>query len=93
MGYSRQGVDAFINKHGSTSPAAEKLRMIFDSFAELLNNAALASACQPIVSIFLSKAIYGYRDTVSAEIEYKDDPLGPRKSAAEINEIYSMLSD
>ena len=35
MGYSRQGVDAFINKHGSTSPAAEKLRMIFDAFAEM----------------------------------------------------------
>ena len=91
MGVSRQAVDYFLSRHGD-EPSAERLRLIFDSFAEMLNSAALASACHPIVSIFLSKALYGYRDTLSVETEYKIDPLNPYKvSAAEIAEKYRNL--
>ena len=96
-GVSRQAVDYFLNHHGD-EPSAERLRMIFDSFAEMLNNAALANACHPIVSIFLSKALYHYRDTVSIETEIKQDPLGERRSAAELlakygKEELEMLPD
>lgn len=88
MGMSRQSVDYFMNHHGD-EPSAELLRIIFDSFAEMLNGAALANSVHPIVSIFLSKAIYGYRDTVSIETEPKHDPLGERTTAAEILSKYS----
>ena len=40
-GLSRQAVDYFLNHHGD-EPSAERLRMIFDSFADMLNAAALA---------------------------------------------------
>lgn len=88
MGISRQGVDYFMHHHAD-EPSAERLRMIFDSFAEMLNSAALASACHPIVSIFLSKALYNFRDTVSIEQEIKQDPLGDRPNLESILAKYS----
>lgn len=91
-GYSRQAVEYYMNHH-SEENGAERLRMIFDSFAEMLNAAALANACHPIVSIFLSKALYGYRDAIALETEIKQDPLGERRSAAEISAKYKGFED
>lgn len=87
-GYSRQAVEHFMSHH-SEEPGAERLRMVFDGFAEMLNAAALANSVHPIVSIFLTKALYGYRDTVSIETEIRQDALGERRSAAEIAARYS----
>ena len=87
-GLSRQAVDYFLNHHGD-EPSAERLRMIFDSFADMLNAAALAGACREITAIFVSKAVYGYRDTVSVETELKRDPLGERRRASELLAKYS----
>ena len=92
MGVTRQGVDWFLNHHAE-EPSADLLNMIFDSFAEALNTASLASAVHPIVSIFLSKAIYNYRDTVSIEAAPAKDPLGDHVSADVIAKKYQELSD
>ena len=90
-GISRRAVDYFLQHHAE-EPSAELLRIIFDSFAEMLNNCALTSACHPIVSIFLSKAIYGYRDTVSIETEQRlEDPLGKQQDIEDILAKYKDL--
>ncbi len=93
LGYSRSGVDYYL-KHHESDAGAENLRIIFDAFAELLNDAALTGACREVTGIFLSKAIYGYRDTVSIETELHDDPFGfHHKTAEEIIAKYSNLPD
>lgn len=90
MGYSRQGVDYFLNHHGE-EPGAEQLRQIFDGFADVMNTAALTGACHPIVGIFTLKSQAGWRDTVSIETDVKRDPLGERKSTAEIMAKYADI--
>ena len=87
-GYSRQAVEHFLNHH-SDEPSAERLRMIFDSFADMLNSAALAGACREVTAIFLSKALYSYRDNITIETELKQDPLGQRTRASELLAKYS----
>lgn len=92
MGVTRQGVDWFIS-HNPGEPSAELLQMIFDSYAEALSAASLAGAVHPIVSIFLLKAISGYRDTVSLEAAPARDPLGDRIKAENIAARYKDLCD
>ncbi len=90
MGVSRQAVDWFMLHH-SDEPSAEVLRIIFDSFADALNAASLAAAVHPVVGIFLSKALYSYRDTVTLETPPAPHPLGQMKTAAEIAAKYKDL--
>lgn len=91
-GISRQSLDYFLNHHGD-EPSAEKIRLILDGFAELLNNAALANACHPVMSIFLSKALYGYVEKLSIEAEPMHDPLGERKDTNDILAKYKDVLD
>lgn len=86
FGITRQSVDYFLKQHYN-EPSAELLTLIFDSFAEALNTASLASAVHPIVSIFLSKAIYNYTDTLKIETNPGRDPLGDRLTQSELEEI------
>ena len=88
MGISRQAVDHYMSHH-SEEDSAEKLRIIFDSFAEMLNTAALTGACREITAIFLAKALYQYRDNITIETEIKQDPLGPRRTSEEILAKYA----
>lgn len=92
MGVTRQAVDWFMN-HNPDEPSAEYLMMIFDAYAEALSAASLAGATHPIVSIFLLKAISGYRDTVSLEAAPARDPLGDRVKAETIAARYKDLCD
>ena len=92
MGVTRQGVDWFL-KHNADEPSAEYLTVVFDAYAEALSAASLAGAVHPIVSIFLLKAISGYRDTVSIEPAPAIDPLGDRRGAEEIARDYMDLPD
>ena len=87
-GISRQAVDYFLSHHAEEA-SAEKLRIIFDGFAEMMNSAALASACHPIVALFLSKCLYGYKETFSIEAEAKQNPLGDRPKIKDILARYS----
>lgn len=90
MGVTRQGVDWFLS-HNPSEPSAEYLTMVFEAFAEALSAASLAGAVHPIVSIFLLKAISGYRDTVSIEPAPERDPLGDRVKAETIMARYKDL--
>jgi len=61
LGITRAAADAFI-KRNPGSDTARFLSMAFDAFAEMLSANSLAGSVHPIVSIFLQKALYGYRD-------------------------------
>ena len=82
LGYSRSGVDYYL-KHHENDAGAENLRLIFDSFAEALNSAALTGACREVTAIFLSKALYQYRDTAPIETDLREDPFGFQHQTAE----------
>ena len=87
MGLTRAGVDWFMHHHPD-EPTAELLTLVFDSYAEALNNASLAAAVHPIVSIFLSKAIYNYSDAVRIETAPARDPFGEKPDIAAIAARY-----
>lgn len=91
MGCSRQSVDYYLSHHAEEK-SAELLRIIFDSFAEMLTSSALANAVHPIVSIFVTKAIYSWREAVKVEAEQPvADPLGERRNVSEIIAKYEGL--
>ncbi len=89
LGISRQAVDNYMTRNPN-HPTSELLGIIFDSFSEVLNNAALSGSCQPIVSIFVSKALYGWRDTYTIENVPPADPE-PSLTPEQIAEKYENL--
>lgn len=82
LGMSRRTVDYFLERHPE-HPTAEVLELAFDAFAEALSTAALANATNNVYSIFLSKALYKFEDTVSVKA-IPPDPMESKSSAAEI---------
>ena len=90
MGCSRNAVDNFMGNNPE-HPTTEALRIIFDAFSEALNAAALSGSVQPIVSIFISKAVYGWRDTAQIEVVQNSTMLGPELSAEDIEK--RIISD
>lgn len=89
-GISRQAVDCFMKGHPEEK-SVELLRMIFESFADTLNSAALTGACHPIVGIFTLKSQANWRDTVTIESETVMDPTEERQTAEEIMRKYKDL--
>ena len=64
------------------------------SFSELLTTAALYGAANNIMSIFISKAVYQYRDSTQIEVVTPDNgPLHSNVTADEIAGKYSLLPD
>lgn len=82
LGMSRRTVDFFLERHPE-HPTAELLEIAFDAFAEALSTAALANATNNVYSIFLSKALYRFEDTVTVKA-IPPDPMESKNSAAEI---------
>lgn len=82
LGMSRRTVDYFLERHPE-HPTAEVLELAFDAFAEALSTAALANATNNVYSIFLSKALYKFEDTVTVKA-IPPDPMDAKSSAAEI---------
>ena len=72
LGYTRNALYWHIkNKRDKTSEWLETFR---DLCSDLLSQNALMGNVQPIVSIFLQKAQYGLKDTVTLEtVPYSDD--------------------
>ena len=66
MGLSRQAIDAFMSKN-INHPSTEFLRVVFDSLAEILSSAALTNSTNMVLSIFLLKSIFGYKESVVIE--------------------------
>lgn len=74
MGITRQTIDAFLKSHPD-QPSAQFLELLFDACAEALTNAALAGGVREITAIFISKAQFGWRDTITLETP-QPQPLG-----------------
>lgn len=87
LGLSRQGVEQFIQRNPNHS-TTEFLQVTFDALADLLSNAALSNSTNMVLSIFLLKAVFGYKEAVSLEIT--PNPLG-----ADVNpeELYRRIQD
>lgn len=91
LGMTRRNLDYFCAAH-SDHPTAHFLEVLFDGFAEALNQAALAKAVDNVTSIFLSKAIYQYVDKVTVEpMSPQEDPLGQRRSLEAIAAKYETI--
>ena len=86
-GYSRRALEYFCDKHPE-HPTAELLELAYDAFAEALTTAALANATNNVFSIFISKALYRFEDTVTIKAT-PPDPMDHRATAAEIMARYS----
>lgn len=82
LGMSRRTIDYFLERHPE-HPTAEVLELAFDAFAEALSTAALANATNNVYSIFLSKALYRFEDTVTVKA-IPPDPMDSKSNAAEI---------
>ena len=62
LGYTRRSLAYWREQHPE-SDTGQWLEMMSDTFADVLNQSALNNCCNAIVSIFLSKALYGYKET------------------------------
>ena len=85
-GVTHQGMDKFIVNHAG-HPSAELLLMLYDAFVECLSQASLSGSVQPIVSIFLQKALYGIRDT-DPVVKPIDKPLGEAQDTKDVMKKY-----
>ena len=92
MGLSRQAIDAFMNKHVN-HPSAEFLRVVFDSLAEILSSAALTNSTNMVLSIFLLKSIFGYKESVVIETPANDTILNEEVDAEAIARKYGYLPE
>ena len=91
LGFSRAGLNKFMAKNPE-SESTEYLQMVFDAFAEVLEMAALTGKTQPILSIFILKAVYNYSEQPE-EIDVPYDPLDPKLTVEEILSKYGDLPD
>lgn len=91
MGLSRQAVDSFLSKN-SNHPSAEFLRVTFDAEAELLSHAALSNSTNMVLSIFLLKAVFGYKETYVLEAPV-DNSYVEELTPDQIAEKYSYLPE
>ena len=91
LGISRTAIDAFVRRNPD-SETGRFLSMAFDAFAEMLSANSLSGSVHPIVSIFLQKALYGFRDN-SAVIEQSELPEENSLTIEEIEQRYADLPE
>lgn len=89
LGMSRKSLDDYVRRNPD-SPTTNYLLLVFDAFSEMMSMASLTGSIQPIVSIFLQKALYNVHENepeepvVSNALEY---------SAQEIMNKYADLPE
>lgn len=88
-GMSVTALSNFIAMHPYHA-TTDYLQIVFDSFAEMRETAALNGAAHPIVSIFGLKANYGYRENEPVK-EAREDPLGEMEDTDSIAKKYLEL--
>ena len=91
MGCTRAALDKYIFAHPE-SDTARFLTMAFDAFAEMLSVNSLSGSVHPIVSIFLQKALYGFRDNEPTE-QPIDNSSVEELSPEEIARRYDYLPE
>lgn len=91
FGVSIRAVDDFMSRNPEHE-TSQFLRLVFDSFADLLANSALVGGTNMVMSIFLLKAIFGFRESIVIETPAAD-PLGSPRTPEEIEALYRDLPD
>ena len=66
LGMSRKSLDDFVRRNDG-HPTTEYLQVTFDAFSEMMSMASLTGSIQPIVSIFLQKALYNVHENEPQE--------------------------
>lgn len=92
LGISRT---AFYSCLNSKSPVetSELFQCVHDSFADILLQCSLRGAIQPVVSIFVAKALFGLRDSSELVIEQKtpNNPLGPEVDLKRLEDLVENI--
>lgn len=83
LGISRQAVYDCIGRH-SPAATAEWFTRCHDAFSDMLTQASLRGTVQPVVSIFVQRAMYGLRESVEIVAKRDDGPLGPEADQLEL---------
>lgn len=91
MGMSRKSLDDFVRRNPE-HPSSEFLLVTFDSFSEMLSMASLTGSIQPIVSIFLQKALYNVHEN-EPQAPVPTDTLEVWDSPETIAAKYNALPD
>lgn len=94
LGMSRAAIYDCINRQ-SPRAAADWFALCREGFAELLETGSLRNNTNPVVSIFLLKSAYGYREANEFIISNKDTgPLGEQMTPEQIAAKYrDMVED
>ena len=72
LGVCRASLYYWMNHKGDTE-TGQWLQVCRDLFSDVLAEASLRGDCNPIVGIFLQKAIYGLRDNIAVDITPSDN--------------------
>lgn len=84
LGITRQAVYDCIGRH-SPAATAEWFVRCHDAFSDMLTTASLRGTVQPVVSIFIQKAMYGFNEKVEVIAEQRQvGPLGPEADQVEL---------
>ena len=75
MGLARRSLYYCID-HEQPKETAAWLELCRDSFSDMLAESALRNNTNPIVTIFLQKAVYGLRESLEI-VAKQETPLGP----------------
>lgn len=89
MGMSRKSLDDFVRRNPD-HPSSEFLLVTFDAFSEMMSMASLTGSIQPIVSIFLQKALYNVHENEPEEPPI-NDAMGITIDAETIAARYAEL--
>lgn len=91
LGLTRQAIYYCIGHH-SPAAAADWFQMCHDAFSDMLTEASLRGNVQPVVSIFVQKAMYGYNEKVEIVAQQQTSPLGS-ESEIEQADLERKLQD
>ena len=86
LGYSDRALRHWRGKRPN-SPTAQWLEIFNDMCADILNQSALKNNANNIMAIFLSKALYDFRD--SNELIITSPPVGEEETQLNTDEIRS----
>lgn len=92
FGMTRRALQICIETH-SPAATAEWLEVAKDAFSDVLAEASLRNSCNNITSIFILKAIYGFRESVELVATQQPSVFGDQKSIEQIELEYASLPD
>lgn len=91
LGYTRRNLYYFMEKNSGTE-TARFLTQVHDLLADILSENSLKGNANNIASIFLLKALYGYKDSSTIEL-VQGSPIDERTTVDEIAQRAGLLED